>query len=188
MSKQEHPLMGPKLFWDLLAHACEPGEEEVWHDRLVEELAHLPPEDILAFARRFDSFLDAAYTFDLWGAAWLINSGCSDDGFSDFRNWLVGMGHQVYEAALANPDSLADVVSPDEVYAAGISGAPGTAWEQVTGGDDEAFLDALYGKGGPVTSLRGEDWDFDDEAEVLRRLPHLAEIYVPAEEYPEPED
>ncbi len=181
--------MGPKLFWDLIAQACEPGEEEEWYDRLVEELARLPPEDILEFARRFDACIDDAYTVDLWGAAYQINGGCSDDGFYYFRCWLVGMGHQVYEAALANPDSLADLVSPDEVYEADISAAPWSAWAQVTGGDDNAFVQALYGKGGgPATSLRGEDWDFDNQAEVLKRLPNLADIYLAPEVYPEPED
>jgi hypothetical protein len=34
--------------------------------------------------------------------------GCSDDGFIDFRNWLVKSGKKVCLAALENPDGLCD--------------------------------------------------------------------------------
>jgi hypothetical protein len=36
----------------------------------------------------------------------LINGGMSDDGFTDFRYWLISRGRDVYERALADPDSL----------------------------------------------------------------------------------
>jgi hypothetical protein len=44
---------------------------------------------------------------DQWGAAYLANGGCSDDGFDYFRGWLIGQGRKVYETVLADPDSLA---------------------------------------------------------------------------------
>lgn len=37
--------------------------------------------------------------------------GCTDDGFMDFRTWLVAQGKEVYMAALKDPDSLVD--APD---------------------------------------------------------------------------
>jgi len=40
----------------------------------------------------FRRYLNKAYTWDLWGAAYLINGGCSDDGFEYFRRWLVSRG------------------------------------------------------------------------------------------------
>lgn len=33
---------------------------------------------------------------------------CSDDGFIDFRAWLVGQGRNVYMTALKDPGSLAE--------------------------------------------------------------------------------
>jgi hypothetical protein len=36
----------------------------------------------------------------------VVNGHCSDDSFENFRCWLVSMGRDVYENALANPDSL----------------------------------------------------------------------------------
>ena len=35
--------------------------------------------------------------------------GCSDDGFIDFRAWLIYQGKEVYLNALKNPDSLAEI-------------------------------------------------------------------------------
>lgn len=46
----------------------------------------------------------------MWDAAEIIKEyGCSDDGFIDFRAWLIAQGKEVYLAALADPDSLAEV-------------------------------------------------------------------------------
>ena len=42
------------------------------------------PEEIVAFQRVLDELMDESYRADLWGAAYVINGGCSDDGFEDF--------------------------------------------------------------------------------------------------------
>ena len=39
--------------------------------------------------------MDDSYRWDLWGAAYLANGGCSDDGFDYFRGWLIGQGRKV---------------------------------------------------------------------------------------------
>ena len=33
--------------------------------------------------------LAEAYRWDIWAIAFIINGGCSDDGFEYFRGWLV---------------------------------------------------------------------------------------------------
>ena len=38
--------------------------------------------------------------------------GCTDDSFDYFRCWLLTCGPDVYTAALADPDSLADQLRP----------------------------------------------------------------------------
>src|SRR5260370_38007008 len=107
--------MDDKRFWDVIAVACQPGVEDFtadWGEGLSKQLATLSPDDIVRFGWWFDQKTDALYTIDHWGAAYRINGGASDDGFFYWRCWVVGMGKQVYEAALADPDSLADVVDP----------------------------------------------------------------------------
>jgi hypothetical protein len=40
----------------------------------------------------------------------VIEDGCSEDCFRDFRSYLISLGREAYEAALRDPDSLAPVV------------------------------------------------------------------------------
>ncbi len=74
-------------------------------------------DDDLAWA--FEQAVSAASTPGLLAAAELLGFG-GDDGSSDFRVWLVLQGREVYDAALASPDTLAGVeVDGDAVSAAG---------------------------------------------------------------------
>ena len=59
--------------------------------------------------------------------------GCSDDGFIDFRAWLIAQGREVYFAALADPDSLADVVPYGDCCFEQLSYVGDYAYEQLTG-------------------------------------------------------
>ena len=83
------------------------------------------------------------------------------------------MGREVYEAAVANPDSLAGVVVAGIDAEAEIYAAAHQAWMVVTGRPDTDPYPARNER----ADLRGEEWDFDDDDEVSRRLPRLAAIY-----------
>ncbi len=72
-----------------------------------DELAQLNARQLIEFQKRFTELKHAAYHWDIWLIAWLCQGGlCSDDGFSDFRNWLISRGRGVYEMALREPDAL----------------------------------------------------------------------------------
>ncbi len=98
-------------FWELLAQAkARCGQDMDASAKWVEgELLRMGPEQ----ARNFDNVMHAysslAYKFGLWTAASVMLDGCTDDGFIDFRNWLIAQGKGVYLAALKDPDTLADV-------------------------------------------------------------------------------
>ena len=76
---------------------------------LRKALSALPPAELDDFIDRFDEADAGAYTWAMWGAAYLLNGGCSDDSFDDFRATLISMGRSVYEEALRDPETLADV-------------------------------------------------------------------------------
>jgi hypothetical protein len=176
--------MDPKRFWDVIAAACHGDGGDGWHGPLVRVLSALPADDVLAFTQRYEAYVAAADFIDLWGAAYLINGGASDDAFYYFRCWLVGMGKEVYEAALADPDSLADVVTDDGFYELSLSGAMREAWQAKTGKSEDAYYRALDKLPsllpGPVDE--GEDWDFDDHDEMRAHFPRLARTYLPDDE------
>ena len=57
--------------------------------------------------------MERSYTWELWGAAHVIQGWASDDTFEYFRCWLISKGRRVFERVLADPDSLADILAPD---------------------------------------------------------------------------
>lgn len=133
--------MNESTFWEL----CEKhlargrGDDEERVERLVAALEKLPPKEIAAFQRLFDQAMDRAYRWDLWGAAYVILGGCSDDGFEYFRAWLISRGRSVYEAALAEPESLAVEIQDDPDWAPDLESllyAAAEAYESATGGDE----------------------------------------------------
>lgn len=109
-------------------------------------------------------------------ACWVMNTGAGDDGFYCFRCWMVGMGKAVYEKALENPDSLADVALP---YSSGIDAeaeiyaAAHVAWMRVTGKSDTEPYPARNEK----AELAGDDWEFENRELMRRRLPRLSAFY-----------
>jgi hypothetical protein len=52
---------------------------------LETRLRHLPPSQIAEFESIRHRLDERAYTWDRWGAAYVIEDGCSDDCFRDFR-------------------------------------------------------------------------------------------------------
>ena len=107
--------MGTAQFWQSIEDALlkSGGECEAQAVALKSSLSLLPVEEIIAFKRIFNECRRAAYRWDLWGAASLINGGGSTDGFEYFCWWLIGSGQAIFEAALADPDSLADLIKTD---------------------------------------------------------------------------
>ncbi|SMC20381.1 Protein of unknown function [Andreprevotia lacus DSM 23236] len=173
-------------FWQIIAQslAAADGDAETQLDTLRDALDALPADDILAFDRLFHFYHQRADRGLLWGAAYLIGGGCSDDGFMDFRGWLVARGQEVYEAALANPDSLADVpavVEGDDGQIEGFLYLAGDAWLDKTDSDSETFyelvnqLPAGDDAPPPLPDDNGPEWEDDDLDALFPRLAALLE-------------
>jgi hypothetical protein len=98
-------------FWQIIERAAARSDHDpdAHMEALRVVLRELSPEEIISFEVAFRRYLNEAYTWDLWGAAYVVHGGCSDDGFEYFRRRLVARGRDVYEAALADPDSLAQL-------------------------------------------------------------------------------
>jgi hypothetical protein len=166
-----------KPFWKIIETAYRPDPIEHF-EALKECLGKLKWFEVIEFQARFDEAVSAANTLALWGAAHLINGGCSDDGFRDFRVWLVGRGRHAYEAALKNPDSLADILDGDPVDGFGLDMAAVRVYEEKTGLSD--FYERLdrEERYAPPPPPEGEDFDFEDETELRKRYPNLCHLYL----------
>ena len=113
-SRRSYGLSGGKVnkpdFWKLIdgtRREASPSDDIA--PLLVDTLAAMEPPEIIRWAHMYDAYQSLSYKPKLWAAAYLINGGCSDDGFEYFRGWLISRGRAVFLSALADPDSLADV-------------------------------------------------------------------------------
>ena len=102
--------MDEENFWEIVQRANDisDGSMDRKCDALRQRISALSKDAALEFARLFDAMMDKAYYWPLWGAAYVINGGCGDDSFMDFRASLISRGRAAFERALSDPDTLAE--------------------------------------------------------------------------------
>ena len=159
-------------FWQIIERAAESDHDPDAHEKALRVALHeLTLEEIVSFEVAFRRYLNKAYTWDLWGAAYVVHGGCSDDGFEYFRRWLVSRGRDVYEAALADPDSLAQLDTRpgwefESIYYVGMQ-----IFEEKGGeGDVREYSEPEAGMDGRRPS--GQPYE-DDGEHLARRYPKL---------------
>ncbi|MFN4256118.1 MAG: DUF4240 domain-containing protein [Saprospiraceae bacterium] len=168
--------MGEAEFWNLIERAKKEsgGDGDLQAQLLTEALAKRSVEDILAFDRIFDHFHCKSYQSRLWAAAFIINGGCSDDGFDYFRAWLIAQGQDVFEKTLENPEYLARYIQDDQVgdgiECELIMSAANNAFVIKTGQDDEtywALRDAMPTEMYPEITM---DWTEENVGFIFPKL------------------
>lgn len=103
--------MSVEQFWQIIEATSAPTKPEQLV-RFKGELQKLSLGALIEFERIFGELFYAAYSWDLWLVAWLCQGGlCSDDGFTDFRYWLISRGRAVYETGVQEPDALVDEIT-----------------------------------------------------------------------------
>ena len=195
------PLVDIDQFWRIVDQArSDAGEaaggfdQEAVADALTDALASLPREEILDFGERF---MDVTARLESWGmcaACCLISGYVSDDHFIDFKAGVIALGHEAFERAADDPDSLADNpvvidiagrrLSRDALQAGDVEFAAQDAYTRLSDGDDHAYYeaqDALTDVVGPYQAPP-RDWDgrFDGQADrdlIPVRLPRLASMF-----------
>jgi len=159
-------------FWEILDEASASGEPAEF---VRDHLATLQPNHIAEFDQHFSTMLRRAYRQDLWGAAFLMLGGCSDDGFRDFRAELIGRGRAVFERVVKQPDCLADGLTDIE----GDEMLPNVANDVYRAKMRKDLPRTADQKERPGPS--GEPWDFADHSEMRRRYPRLYSRFGQAE-------
>ncbi|HZE29962.1 MAG TPA: DUF4240 domain-containing protein [Actinoallomurus sp.] len=173
--------MDRQEFWKVIEDARLRAGGDVYAvaDHAVEILVALSPEEIVRAAQPFWDLMADSYREDLWGAAYLINGGASDDGFEYFRGWLIAEGREVFERAVAAPDTLATVpavraaaAQQEELECEEMLGIVWNAHLKVTGRElPQGAFTIRY----PAV---GFSWDFEDRAQTRSHLPRLSELYL----------
>ena len=148
--------MNNDQFWDLIAQSRHDTADDIEEqcDALTERLSGLTREELIAFDALYHDRLDQAYHWDLWAAAYILNDGCSDDGFEYFRDWLIAQGREAYENALRQPESLADIAEPYACEAEDFRYVVADVYAEKFGSD------LPFSERAPAI-IQGEEWDED---------------------------
>jgi|ERR1044071_804056 hypothetical protein len=158
--------MTREQFWKLVDQVKGTEEPGAAMNKLLRKVT---PQELVSYQEHFDTLAREAYRWDLWGAAYIIGGGCSDDGFIDFRYGLIARGKDVFESALKNPDSLADLKIRAEIPNELFGYVAQELYEELTDEDEVPRLPPPKNRPKPV----GEQWDFDDAKQNANRLPKL---------------
>lgn len=172
------PMMTPDRFWNLIdgtAPFSKNPDEQL--EALAGSLRQLSLVDVVAFDTAFTRAMGESYSWDLWGAAYVVHGGLSDDGFDDFRAWLISKGRAVFERALADPDSLADLdvslvdgVMQFQLFAY----VAANVWAELSGRDASEMPSAPsnYLQSDPTGEVFG-----DDPKALAKRYPKVSRKY-----------
>lgn len=173
--------MEEKDFWLLIEKSREHEDEQI--EWLTEVLVQKGLEEVVGFELVFQELMNRSYTSRLWGAAYVLMDGCSDDAFDYFRGWLIGQGKEIFDKVLKDPEYLAEYIDDENLDEEGFPlnedlltvGIDAYTFIQ-TGDiewDDHAhdeLLEALEGRGiQPAPDLEF-DWEEEDLEEMYPNL------------------
>jgi hypothetical protein len=158
-------------FWNLISETRRAAGKDTGtqSELLRDRLSKLSPPEILAFERWWRALDRRLYTWQVWGAAFVIQDGCSDDCFRDFRAYVISLGPDAFRVATKSPDALAPIVSDDETgdWEGAKDMAP-DAFSMATDGDFPLDTSDLSG------TPRGVPWSDNQGQDLIRRYPRLA--------------
>ncbi|WMI70046.1 DUF4240 domain-containing protein [Mangrovimonas sp. YM274] len=160
-------IMDSEKFWKIIeiTKSESSGDYEKQQSLLERELLKLTAKEVLEFDNKFRTLKGEIYTWDFWAAAYIINGGCSDDCFSDFRGWLIGQGKSVFESAVQNIESLSELKETNDGDWEGLSYIPTDIYEKKTGNDMPNGIQENF-------EITGEEWE-EDKNELKNRFPKL---------------
>lgn len=169
--------MNTELFWSLIESSRVVDSDECSARTLKRSLEVLSEDELIEFCRLFYFYTRRVNGYRILGAGSLLKgSDLSDDGRGDFAAWLVSRGRKIYEQAMDDPDSLAEIpeemVEDSHVAFEHFSTAP---WEVLEGKFGSRVFE--YSK---VSGFPEDDFPaFYSDAELRDVLPKLYAKYGP---------
>lgn len=160
-------VMESEKFWKIIevTKSESYGDYEKQQSLLKRELLKLTATEVLEFDNKFRTLRGKIYTWDFWAAAYIINGGCSDDCFSDFRGWLIGQGQSIFENAIQNIETLTELKETNDGDWEGLSYIATDVYENKTGKDIPQGVQENF-------EITGEEWE-EDENDLKNRFPKL---------------
>lgn len=188
MNEMSITTINKDTFWELIAQAkAHCGQDmDASAEWIKGQLLQMGAEQALSFDSIMHGYSDLAYRYGLWTAASVMLDGCTDDGFIDFRGWLIAQGRDVYLAALKDPDTLADVPLYGDGCFESLAYIGDSVYEQLTGKNSyDRFDRSAHEK---LKQELAQDIEYGEGinypykwSEAAEYLPRLCAKYVPPE-------
>lgn len=111
-------MLDENVYWNIIHKSLtNTSDQDDQEQFLIKEIEKLSPKEMIGFRLRTDKLLYDTYNSEMWCAGYIMNGGCSDDGFEYFRNWIISRGKATYYKAKENPDNLiSEVIEGQEFY------------------------------------------------------------------------
>jgi hypothetical protein len=157
-------------FWSIIESARSAAglDLEARVDALENQLSTFSVAKLQEFQNIYDQLIHKSNRWNLWGAAYLMNGGCSDDGFRYFCHWLISEGQQIFEQAISDPESLVQLPHQDYFELESFAYVALKLFEAKGGGEIERDFTIELSQ--PI----GKEWSED---ELPSLFPRLAEKY-----------
>ena len=175
-------------FWEIVEKSLEnaQGSSKDQYDELQLLLKDQSIDELVGFWYWGSELNRKAISADLWAAPYIARRGCGDDNFHYFRCWLIHQGKEVYNNALANPDSLFDVFNQLEfsgdILGDSISLIAEDIYQEKNQDDDLDLYDYMETEFEMVYTHEGEQekfskmifsWDENDEESMRKICPKI---------------
>ena len=103
--------MNKEMFWQLIDESREACKDNIkgMAKYLEGRLSGLSLDEVKSYCGIFDTYHRAAGLDGVASVGNLMNHEMlTDDGFTDFRNWLIAQGKEIYLETMKNPEILAE--------------------------------------------------------------------------------
>ena len=163
--------MNEEVFWNLIqkSRIASNNNYQLQISSLKNILLELEPDKIEKFNNTFTKLSALTYDYKLWGAAYVINGGCSEDCFDYFRQYLIGQGKEKFYQTLKDPESCVGWIKSEEVDNwEGLQYVARDTYKQKTGKEIPTSYKIKF-------ELKGKPFN---EETVVKQYPKLAKKFM----------
>ena len=107
--------MNREEFWKLIDSTLDAEDQEEQLKLIKTELMKLSRVEVASFDNILGKIKDKATSWEILGAGHIIRGKSICKHIESFILWIISKGHFVYENALKNPDSLAEVITQRDI-------------------------------------------------------------------------
>lgn len=107
--KKVYQRMNEQILWMLVKHSQELNNNAFQQSQLlIDLLSEWSITNIYKFENIYWKLMRRSYDADLWAAAYVINDGCSQEEFLNFRSWLLLQGQAIFRKTVQDPEYIVE--------------------------------------------------------------------------------